>query len=260
MAIASNSSEKEVASGGGAPLYVGIAPVKIVAVNPTLAELQAIGINAKNDPEYLGVNIGGDEYNKVVLWVAHGGEPEFKTKIEFLVKPEAKVSQSGKTQWTNNIGQFAYAESKASEAYEWFKDEGVRKAFNGEERLLDFIKAFANVASGDDCYLETWKQVASGDVKEIKELVKALPDNMVRVLLGVKDGKYQQVYMKHFGRLKPMRDDLFLKNLNDDYGAFKAEYNTTLALEPYSPAAIQPDGDSAALPESMETGSDDGWL
>ena len=258
MAIVSNSSEKEVASGGGTPLYVGIAPVKVLAVNPTLNELNDIGIPAKQDPQYVGLNIGGDEFNKVVLWVEHGGEPSFKTKLEFLVKSEAKVSQSGKTQWTNNIGQFAYAESKASEAYEWFKDEGVRKAFVGEETLMDFIKAFANVANGDDCYLETWKQVASGDVKEIRELVKALPGNMVRVLLGVKDGKYQQVYMKHFGRLKPMRDDLFLRKLNDDYGAFKAEYNTTLAFEPYSPVAISPDAE-AELPESMQADTDDGW-
>jgi len=258
MAIVSNSSEKEVASGGGTPLYVGIAPVRILAVNPTLNELNDIGIPAKQEPQYVGLNIVGDEFNKVVLWVEHGGEPSFKTKLEFLVKSEAKVSQSGKTQWTNNIGQFAYAESKASEAYEWFKDEGVRKAFVGEETLMDFIKAFANVANGDDCYLETWKQVASGDVKEIRELVKALPGNMVRVLLGVKDGKYQQVYMKHFGRLKPMRDDLFLRKLNDDYGAFKAEYNTTLAFEPYSPVAISPDAE-AELPESMQADTDDGW-
>ena len=260
MAFVTNSSEQEVASGGGAPLYVGIAPVKVIAVNPNLDQLKAIGINATKDPQYIGVNVGSDEYNKIVLWVEHSGEPNFKTKLEFLVKAEAKVSQSGKTQWTNNIGQFAYAESKASEAYDWFKDEGVRKAFNGEERLVDFIKAYANVASGDNCYLETWKQVASGDVKELRELFDALPDNKIRVLLGVKDEKYQQVYMKHFGRLKPLRDDLFVKSLNDDYGAFKAEYNTTLLLEPYVPATISPDADNNASPASMETaGADDEW-
>jgi len=125
---------------------------------------------------------------------------------------------------------------------------------------MDFIKAFANVANGDDCYLDTWKQVASGDVKEIKELVKAFSDNKVRVLLGVKDGQYQEVYKKYFGRIKPRRDDLFVKKLNDDYGAFNAEYNSNLALEPYSPVTISPDGGNT-LPESMETeGADEGWV
>lgn len=256
MAFVSNSSEQEVSS-GSVPLYVGIAAVKVEAVNPTLNELNDLGINMKTEPEYLGVSIGGDEYNKVVFWLKHEG-PDFFSKLEVLIKPEAKVSQSGKTQWTNNIGQFAYAENKASEAYEWFKDEGVRKAFVGEEILIDFVKAFANVANGDDCYFETAQNIAKGDVKEVKELVKQLPDNKVRVLLGVKDEKYQQVYTKHFGRLKPKRDDLFVKRLGEDWGAFNAEYNSSLQLEVYSPALIEADKDS--LPESMDTGSGSDWL
>lgn len=259
MAITANSSEQEVTSGGGVQLFVGLADVKVIGVNPTMQELHDFGIQVRNEPNYLDISVGGDSYNKITFWVQHN-DPDLKTRVEFLVKPEAKVSQSGKTQWTNNIGQFAYSESKASEAYEWFKDEGVRKAFNGEEPLMDFIKAFANVANGDDCYLDTWKQVASGDVKEIKELVKAFSDNKVRVLLGVKDGQYQEVYKKYFGRIKPRRDDLFVKKLNDDYGAFNAEYNSNLALEPYSPVTISPNGGNA-LPESMETeGADEGWV
>jgi len=255
MAIASNSSEKEVAS-GGASLYVGIAAVKVIAVNPTLGELHALNINLKNEPNYVGVSIGGDEYNKVVLWVQHEN-PSFTTSIDFLIKPEPKVSQSGKAQWTNAIGQFAYAENKASEQYEWFKDEGVRKAFVGEEKLIDFIKAFANVANGDNCAFDAPQKVANGDVTELKELVKQLSDNKVRVLLGVKDGKYQQVYDKHFGRLKPKRDDVFIKRLNDDYGAFKAEYNASLELETYSPDLITPDADT---PMGVDQGTDDSWM
>jgi hypothetical protein len=247
MAIVSNSSEQEVkAEGGGVTLYVGIAPVKVIAVNPSMAELNAIGVSAKVEPQYTGLSIGGDEFNKIVVWVEHTA-PDFKTKVEFLIKPEPKVSQSGKSQWTNNIGQFAYAESKASEAYEWFKDEGVRKAFNGEEKLMDFVKAFANVAAGDACYLETWQEVSKGNVKELQELFNLLPENRVRVLLGVKDEKYQQVYDKHFGRLKPKRDDLFIKKLNDDYGAFKAEYNKTLLLEQYSPTLVAADEEPDAF-------------
>lgn len=255
MAFVTNNSEAEVATGGGAQLYVGIAPVRVIAVNPTLDELKALDIPARVEPQYVGVNIGGEEYNKVVFWV-QCDEPSIKTKIEVLCKPEPRVSKSGKSQWTNNIGQFAYADTKASEAYDWFKDEGVRKAFVGEELLIDFIKAYANVANGDACYLESWKDVSAGNIKEISELVKQLPDNRVRVLLGVKDEKYQQVYTKFFGRLKPQRDDLFLKNLNDDYGAFNAEYNTSLELEPYVPGAITPDTNDS-LPSSMDTPDDD---
>ena len=240
MAITSNSSETQVAGGGGVKLYVGIAPVNVVAVNPSLSELNAIGVNLKNEPEYRNVDINGEVYNKVVFWVKHYN-PEFATKVEFLVQPQPRVSQSGKAQWVNNIGQFAFSDTKASEAYEWFKDEGVRKAFVGEEKLMSFIKAFANVANGDDCYFEGFQKISNGDVSEIRALVNQLQDNKVRVLLGVKDEKYQQVYDKHFGRIKPKRDDLFIKSLNDDYGAFKAEYNKSLLLEEYSVSLISPD-------------------
>lgn len=255
MAFASNSSEEQV-SGGVGPLYVGVAAMSVAAVNPTQQQLNDLGVNIQREPEYRGVNIGGDEYNKVVFWLKHE-EPNFFSKLEVLIKPEPRVSQSGKSQWTNNIGQFAYSENKASESYEWFKDEGVRKAFVGEELLIDFVKAYANVATGDDCYLETYKNISQGDVKELAELIKALPDNKVRVLLGVKDEKYQQVYTKHFGRLKPKRDDLFVKKLNDEFGAFNAEYNSSLQLEVYSPTLIQADAANASLPDSMDTNTNE---
>lgn len=243
MAIASNNSEQEVKAGGGVTLYVGIAPVQVVVVNPSQQELNDLGVPAKQEPQYIGVNIGGDEYNKLTFWVKNI-QPEFLTRFDILVKPEAKVSKSGKTQWVNNFGQFAYAESKASEAYSWFKEDGERKAFDGEETLVEFIRAYANVSAGDNCYLETPKQIASGDVKELRELIKSLSDNRVRILLGVKEtnGKnYQQVYTKHFGRLKPFRKDLFIKELNSEYGNFNAVVNSTLDLEVYSPALITPD-------------------
>ena len=48
------------------------------------------------------------------------------------------------------------------------------------------------------------------------------------VIIGVKDDKYQQVYTKYFGRVKPQRDDLFVKALNDEYGSFNADFNADL--------------------------------
>ena len=64
-----------------------------------------------------------------------------------------------------------------------------------------------------------------GNINELKALVHTLSSNEVRVLIGVKDDKYQQVYTKYFGRVKPQRDDLFIKALNDDYGSFNADFN-----------------------------------
>ena len=48
-------------------------------------------------------------------------------------------------------------------------------------------------------------------------------------MVGVKDDKYQTVYTKDLGRVKPQRDDFFVRNLNDDYGSFNADFNADLA-------------------------------
>lgn len=245
MAINANNSNEEVAGGSGIPLYVGIAPMQVVAINPSLAELNSIGINAQVEPQYTDVSIGGDTYNKLTFWIKCL-EPAFTTRFDVLVKPEFRLAKSGKKQWCNSVGQFAFADGKASEAYEWFKSDGERQAYVGEETLMSFIKAYANVANGDECAFETIDRIMAGDVAEIRQLVNALSENRVRLLLGVKDGKYQQVYTKHFGRLKPFRKDLFVKELNGDYGAFNAEYNSTLELEKYVPGLIAPDPEPAA--------------
>jgi hypothetical protein len=252
MAINANNSNEEVAGGGGVPLYVGIAPMQIMAVNPSQSELSDLGINLRAEPQYTDVSIGGDTYNKITFWLKCI-EPAFTTRFDILVKPEHRVAKSGKNLWCNSVGQFVFADQDPSELYDWYKSDGVRKAYVGEDMLMDFIKAYANVANGDDCTFDTIDKIMAGDVTEIRQLVNALSENRVRVLLGVKDGKYQQVYTKHFGRLKPFRKDLFIKQLNDDYGAFNAEYNSSLELEKYVPGLITPDPEPAPQAETVDS-------
>ena len=250
MAIASNNSEEQVA-GGGVSLYTGIAPVKVVAVNPTLQELHDLGIKVKEEPSYsvtFSKDDGTDrEFAKVVFWVEHA-EPNFKTKVEFLVQNTPRANKDGgKFQWVNNKAQFSWGATSPAEVYDWFKDEGVRKAFVGEDALISFVRAWANVGNDGDCYLDTMAKIVTGDVTELKQLVSALAENKLRVLLGVKDEKYQQVYLKHFGRLKPKRDDLFVKQLNDDYGAFNAEIGKDLSFQNYVPGLVSADAENTEV-------------
>ena len=220
MAIQSNASTEEVV--GGIKTYSGLTNVKVMAVNPTMAELHAMDINVKQEPNYK-VEFSGEEYNKIVFWLSN---EDGNFKLEILMQNKPKVSQNGKHQWMNAIGQSTWSEEAPT--YEWWKKEGERKAFTGEETLINFVKAWANVASGDQVYFDTMPAIANGTLPEVKELVKSLANNQVRVLIGVKDDKYQQVYTKYFGRVKPQRDDLFIKALNDDYGSFNADFNADL--------------------------------
>jgi hypothetical protein len=253
MAIESNNSE-EVVAGGGYQLYTGIAAVSVVAVNPSLSELQAIGINAKDDPKY-SVEINGEEYNKIVFYLRHD-DPNLTVRFDILAKPEHRMSKNGKAMWVNNIGQMTWSED--APAYDWWKNgSSSRKAYVGEDTLVNFTKAWANVANGGKISFDTIDAIMKGDVKELKELVKALSANKLRVLIGVKDEKYQVVYNRHFGRLKPANDMLFVKALNEDYGSFNAEYSKDLKFGVYSPTLITADTASEETP--FKDDSKDEW-
>ena len=255
MAIESNNSE-EVVAGGGYQLYTGIAAVSVVAVNPTQAELQEIGINAKEEPKY-SVEINGEEFNKIVFYLRHD-DPNMTVRFDILAKPEHRLSKNGKAMWINNIGQMTWSEE--APAYEWWKNsDSSRKAYVGEDTLVNFTKAWANVANGGKISFDTIDAIMKGDVKELKQLIKGLAANKLRVLVGVKDEKYQTVYNRHFGRLKPANDSLFVKALNEDYGSFNAEYNKDLQFGVYSPTMIVADT-AAASPFKEEEGDKDAWM
>jgi|TARA_R100000329_G_scaffold85529_1_gene72298 hypothetical protein len=247
MAIKSNDSNVEV-SGGGVKLYSGLGNFKVIAVNPTMAELHDLGIMVKQDPNYF-VDLNGTEYFKLTFWIKNA---DLTTRFDILMNGSERVSQTGKNQWINSIGQSTWSDGEPE--YDWFKKEGLRKALTGEETLINFVKQWANVANGDEAYFDSIAKIVKGDVTEVKALVKLLENNEVRLLIGVKDGKYQTVYTKVFGRVKPQRDDLFIKNLNDDYGTFNAEFDTTLAWGTFTPelAVVTPDGDSDNVSEDED--------
>jgi|TARA_R110000787_G_C13364618_1_gene440328 hypothetical protein len=222
MAIQSNDSTLEVAD-GGREFFSGLTNVKVVAVNPTMVELNELGVNIKTEPAYSGTH-GLEDWSKVSIWLAN---EDGNFKLDLFLKNKFKESKTGKFQWINNVGQSSW--SLDAPVYDWFGKEGMRKAYDGETTLIDFTKAWANVSNGGNVYYDTMDKIAQGDVAEIKELVNALSSNQVRVLIGVKDAKYQGIYTGYFGRVKPQRDDLFIKNLNDEYTQFKNhEYNQDL--------------------------------
>ena len=240
MAIESNDSSVEI-GGGGIPLYCGIATMNVIAVNPSLGELHALGINVKQEQNYTGIQMGENIKNKLTFWVRNA-EHEFTTRFDILVEPnERPESRTGKFQYINKFGQTAWGTDNPSAQYEWFKNEGVRRAYVGEETLIEFMRAWANVGRDGECAIDDIKGVTSGNVTELQQYVGALKDNRVRLLLGVKDDKYQSVYTKFFGREKPRRDDLFVKALNDDYGDFRAEYDPNdFNLKRWEPGVVQP--------------------
>ena len=51
---------------------------------------------------------------------------------------------------------------------EWFKNEGVRRMYVGEETLINFVKAWANIGNDGECSFDTSMTVTKVMFTELK--------------------------------------------------------------------------------------------
>lgn len=188
--------------------YKGVAKVKVLAVNPTLAELQALGMNFNSEPEYTDTTDSGDPKVRIDFII---GNDKVTTKLTFFLEKRDRVSNSGdKWEFINNFGQTSWGASvdevtsrTGKNGNTWFKEEGARNAYVGEADLIKFLSDWLNVNPEDQVYLEKIENLFTGNVSELKMYVEAAAENELFVLLTVRenDGKYyQNVYNRFFTR------------------------------------------------------------
>lgn len=262
MGVAKNPSDQAVV-GQGVKLYTGISEFNVLAVNPSLKELNDLGIMLQKEPQY-EVTFDSGPVTKIVFWL---GNSDVKVSCEFLVTPGPWTSKNGKVKCYNAIGQNQWlpvgADGKfdTSDCPEWIKDKSSFYAIpKGLDKVTEFVRAWANVADGDEISLDTIPAIEKGNVKELKDLIVALKNNQVRALVFVRDEKYQSVYTEHFGRVTPKRDDLFIKAMSGEYGQVKGDY--TIPWQEYVPGVPAPDSvtntveDDWQMPDSPLGGGD----
>ena len=94
--------------------YIGVAPVTVLAVNPTKAELEKIyGITLENTPEYLStVEVNGKKVKQVrldfiVKTVAEKcNEIDFISKVSFFINDSVRYNKDNtKIQVINKYGE-----------------------------------------------------------------------------------------------------------------------------------------------------------
>ena len=266
MAIAKNASEEEVAS-GGIQLFTGIAAMSVLAVNPSLTELHALDLKFQKEPNYIATFKDGTKAQKCVIWL---GNKDTKVSLETLLTPGPWISKKAdkKHKWMNKSGQDMWAPITANGTpdpscfKDWHQDtDSFYLCPRGIDTVTDFLKAWANVADGDEVMLDTVDAICKGDMTELKQLITALAGNKLRVLVYVRDGKYQGVYNQHFGRLRPERNDLFSKAMgaNGVYGQVPGEFS--IPWQSYTPGVVQADpvadGDAANEEDWMKDAEPD---
>ena len=225
------SAGKESSEGGAIKRYIGVAPVKVLATNPTKAELESLyNTTLDKDVEYTGVqnNEGTNvPYARIDFVVRTDPEKsngiEMTTKISYFVRKEYRFNRDkSKVQVIDKYGRTAWVTKEQANAHEipQYKngpanlDKDYRPAYVGEEDLTNFIKTYLNIPNVQKYVDGKWELVDNpaecearldgidkffaGDFKELKAIMSYQPNNKVKVLFGVRttdDGKqYQAAY------------------------------------------------------------------
>lgn len=270
-----NSSEKVT---GGFSLMTGANTATVLAINPSLEEMTSVlGFEEPREPAtYLGTDNNGNRNVRLDIWYTPTGT-ETKQKYSLFVSDAEVVTQDGnKKQYTNAHGQFGYfptAEVPANFA-KFFSAEGLRTAYQGEEKLVDFLQNWANLKvgkNGDDVTLN-YDQLFEGNFSELTDvLAQATAEgNTVGLMFGVRtvpqeDGTikyYQDVYTKKFFRPTDDLNQKFTEQLNDPYGAWDRDYQGSTEWQTYSPTTVNTtEGAVAAGGVDLDEGSDDlAWI
>ena len=188
-------------------LYTGIAKVKVIAINPTLKELNALGINFKTEMVY-----PGEGRCKVVIWTENSVMG--KVPNTFWINNPAK-SASGKDQYIDKYGKSQWVEKKEDlkptyevngQTFTSIDIASARIAYGGEVDLINFILNWADVQKDKitkepgECRLETMSKIVKGDVTELVQLFSSVSNNSVWVGFTVRDGQYQSFYSRTFDR------------------------------------------------------------
>ena len=258
-------------STGSFKRYVGVAAVKVLAVNPTKDEWEKItGSTLQKEPEYTTAMEDGTKVAKVTLLVQPDpmktiGAVETVIPVTFWFRRRpVQGSKSGKYQIIDKYGRTAWAteeEIAAKKVPQYANgpadiDADYRKIVDGEEAFTNFLKAHLNIPSitfldkngvrktnehPEECEarLDNILKIFDGNFKEIETILGYQKDNYSKMLFGVKttdDGKeYQDVFM-----------GLFLTNRNPNTGRFATALKAETDLGRYSHTyfgEVQPNGE-----------------
>ena len=229
----------------GFSLWTGLCDFNVVAVNPTqeeIAELLNIDVEKVRDPEYSGTTDTGEAKLRLDVYLRNE-EHNINTKIVFWLEDKDSISKKGSTQFINDVGISVWCETTPEEAsnIEWFSKRPYRTALVGEADLYNFLVAWFNIdsrAADSEVVLDTpFSEVINGNLEELKEYINIFSSRTVRVLLAVKDGKYQDVYSKVFlpGESTYVKrlEQVLTRDADSGY-PYKGDYQNSLTLQKYT--------------------------
>lgn len=247
MAVARGKASSD---GSDIKRYIGVAPVFVLAVNPSKAKLEELyGNSLDNDPVYIGEAEVGSDKKKVaqvrldfILQIdgdrckdSQGNPIEALTRVSFFVRNLYRTNNNGdKVQVIDKYGRTAWVTKEQFEKKEIPMysngpanlDKDYRPCFWGEEQLTNFIRAYLNIPNVMKYVNKQWvlidkpeeaevrlEEIANyfkGEFKELEEILTYQPNNKVKLLFGVRTTEDNKQFQTVY-------TEMFLKNGVTDY-------------------------------------------
>ena len=283
MAFAKGNETKE--SAGSFKKYEGFGISKILAVNPTKKELEAIlGREIANEPTYVDKDANG--VDRVKLSFVMQTIPDKNAGIDIItignlwLKKQTRISQSGKTQLIDKYGTVKWLmKDDLKSPVEAFDNASARPTCNGEEELTNLLRIHNNInpaikynqntnvwsfVEGDltnsEARIDDIAKLFKGDVSEIKAILNDKPDNLINTLYYVSetDGKeYQNICLNKVAsiyakNLNPVKDYVLNKQQAGGYPGVKF-YFGNLRERIVEPTAVEDLPVSGAMPANGNT-------
>jgi hypothetical protein len=204
-----NANESSTAVVKEGKLFTGLTGLKVVAINPTKAQLEGLGYKPQDEPNYLTVE---NDVNKARIdFHLQGNAVEegekMRAKIAFFIENQDRINKDGdRGEWINDLGRTAWGSPQAAPAeFKWFDASTARACKVGEGDLHQFLINWLNISPNDEAKMENFEALFDGNYSELNGMIQANPNNEIRVLLTVRDGKYQSVYNRLFDRITNKR-------------------------------------------------------
>lgn len=261
--------ETRQATVGSKKLYTGVAPIQIVAVNPSrqwIAEAYNVDLEKVKEPNYIL-----DSATRIDFWYRNypGSNTEMLGKFAIFVSNDLRVSKNGrkqyidqhsKTTWAENIDDLVERNGKLHENTR-LDAKSARQAFKGEEDIYSLLRAYGNIDINKKPFmLEDFKAIVKGNTKELSDFFGFFnkKEGGVKVLFGVKDGQYQDVWTSLFLSVDAKVSDFVRTKITGEYG-YKNYYGASLTFQEFV-ATEEPADDpfeSSTASISMSANSDD---
>lgn len=213
-------------TGGGFTLYTGVINMEVVAANPTLEELKKLGYNYQNEPKYELLNDAEEiEGHKVDFYLQAKTKDGKKVQAVHTIFVKDMVIESI---LIDEYGRFSTDPSKLIGESQW-------NPLQGEIDLVNFLESLCNVQKDDQNYIEDMEIIVKeGNVDELRGYIKEAEGNLIKVLLGVRKGKYQTVFSKQINRSWSDKLEYLWKRFVANEKYMKDEYYGEIDMTEYN--------------------------